>query len=85
MYCIIVRAQAEVYLCLRVAAARKRRRRFSSGDEVISAYGAKPPLSALDRRCLELYVRHGFRCGWLAGTQTSDRSRLPRPARLQPR
>lgn len=44
-----------------VAGARKRRRRFPSVEAAVATYGAKRPLSALDQRCLDAYVRGGFR------------------------
>ena len=42
------------------AGARRRRARFSSADEAIANFAAKPPFQALDPRALELYVEHGF-------------------------
>jgi pimeloyl-ACP methyl ester carboxylesterase len=41
--------------------ARKRRAVFASRDEARANYASKPPLNALDLRCLEGYVRCGFR------------------------
>ena len=40
-------------------AARRRRPWFDSAEAAIERYGAKPPLDALDPRCLERYVVDG--------------------------
>lgn len=44
-----------------VGAAERRRSHFDSFEQAIDRFGSKPPLDALDPRCLEDYVRYGFR------------------------
>jgi pimeloyl-ACP methyl ester carboxylesterase len=40
--------------------ARRRRADFDSRDEAVERWSGKPPLSLLDRRCLEAYARGGL-------------------------
>lgn len=44
-----------------VGAAERRRAHFPSHDDAVARFGSKPPLDVLDPRCLEDYVRWGFR------------------------
>ena len=43
------------------AGARRRTATFASAFEVRERYRARPPLSVLDSRVLDLYIEHGFR------------------------
>jgi pimeloyl-ACP methyl ester carboxylesterase len=42
------------------AATRRRRRVFTSHDDAVANFAAKPPLSSLHPDALAAYVRHGF-------------------------
>lgn len=44
-----------------VGAAERRRAHFPSYQEAVERFASKPPLDVLDPRCLEDYVRFGFR------------------------
>ena len=44
-----------------VGAAERRRSQFPSAEDAVARFASKPPLDALDPRCLRDYVHFGFR------------------------